>query len=134
MSASGRANHYRVTEPAAYCLFPRQSIILFSLLQTENQQNHGITGENGVHHRWGIGPRPGNSEEFRQGRRQGVLYDLNAEALEAAAGEFGESAAWHAGDVADEDAVKAAIAKAQQAFGTIHVNVNSAGMEVLPGP
>ena len=36
------------------------------------------------------------------------LYDLNAEALEAAAAEFGESAAWHAGDVADEDAVKAA--------------------------
>ncbi|MEC7188621.1 MAG: SDR family NAD(P)-dependent oxidoreductase [Pseudomonadota bacterium] len=56
------------------------------------------------------------------------LYDLNAEALEAVAGEFGESAAWHAGDVADEDAVKAAIAKAQQAFGTIHVNVNSAGI------
>ena len=41
------------------------------------------------------------------------------EALEAAASEFGESAAWHAGDVADEDAVKAAIAKTQQAFGTI---------------
>ena len=56
------------------------------------------------------------------------LYDLNAEALEAAAGELGESVAWHAGDVADEDAVKAAIAKAQQVFGTVHVNVNSAGI------
>ena len=56
------------------------------------------------------------------------LYDLNAEALEAAAGELGESVAWHAGDVADEDAVKAAIAKAQQVFRTVHVNVNSAGI------
>jgi NAD(P)-dependent dehydrogenase (short-subunit alcohol dehydrogenase family) len=56
------------------------------------------------------------------------LYDLNEDALAQAAGQFGESAAWHAGDVADETAVKAAIAKALGVFGTIHVNVNSAGI------
>ncbi len=56
------------------------------------------------------------------------LYDLNEDALAQAAEQFGESAAWHAGDVADEAAVKAAIAKAQGAFGTIHINVNSAGI------
>lgn len=56
------------------------------------------------------------------------LYDLNAEALEQAAAEFGENAQWQAGDVADEVAVKAAIEKAKASFGTVHVNVNSAGI------
>jgi NAD(P)-dependent dehydrogenase (short-subunit alcohol dehydrogenase family) len=57
-----------------------------------------------------------------------LLYDLNSEALEQAAGEFGGKAAWHAGDVVDEAAVKDAIAKARSRFGAIHVNVNSAGI------
>ncbi|HIN90702.1 MAG TPA: SDR family NAD(P)-dependent oxidoreductase, partial [Porticoccaceae bacterium] len=45
----------------------------------------------------------------------------------AAAG-LGEQAAWHAGDVADEVAVAAAIAAAKNKFGSIHINVNSAGI------
>ena len=57
-----------------------------------------------------------------------MLYDLNAEALEAVAASLGEQAAWHAGDVADEVAVAAAIAAAKTKFGTIHINVNSAGI------
>ena len=57
-----------------------------------------------------------------------MLYDLNAEALEAAAAGLGEQTAWHAGDVADEVAVAAAIAATKTKFGTIHINVNSAGI------
>ncbi len=56
------------------------------------------------------------------------LYDLNAEALEQAAAELGDHAAWHAGDVAVAEAVGEAIARAKEAFGTIHINVNSAGI------
>ncbi|NKB33571.1 MAG: SDR family NAD(P)-dependent oxidoreductase [Pseudomonadales bacterium] len=56
------------------------------------------------------------------------LYDLNADSLEQAAAEFGDSAGWQAGDVADEEAVKQAITAATEAFGTIHINVNSAGI------
>ena len=56
------------------------------------------------------------------------LYDLNSEALELAVAELGQKAAWHAGDVADENAVKQAIEKAKKEFGTIHINVNSAGI------
>ena len=57
-----------------------------------------------------------------------MLYDLNAEALEAVAASLGEQAAWHAGDVADEVAVAAAIAATKTKFGSIHINVNSAGI------
>ena len=57
-----------------------------------------------------------------------MLYDLNVEALEAAAASLGEQAAWHAGDVADEVAVAAAIAATKTKFGSIHINVNSAGI------
>ena len=56
------------------------------------------------------------------------LYDLNAEALAASASEFGDNAKWQAGDVADEAAVKSAVASAIDHFGTIHINVNSAGI------
>ena len=57
-----------------------------------------------------------------------MLYDLRADALAAAAAELGPQAAWHAGDVADEVGVSEAIAIAKEKFGTIHVNVNSAGI------
>ena len=57
-----------------------------------------------------------------------MLYDLNAELLEEVAAELGEPASWHAGDVADEQSVAAAIASAKAKFGTIHINVNSAGI------
>ena len=56
------------------------------------------------------------------------LFDLNADALRQVAAQLGENVAWHAGDVADEAAVSEAIAKAKAAFGTIHINVNSAGI------
>ena len=56
------------------------------------------------------------------------LFDLNADALEQAAAELGPAADWYGGDVADEVAVAAALEKAKASFGTIHVNVNSAGI------
>ena len=56
------------------------------------------------------------------------LFDLNAENAESAASPFGENATFATGDVADEDAVKAAIEKTMDSFGTIHVNLNSAGI------
>lgn len=57
-----------------------------------------------------------------------MLYDLNADALREAATELGEAAIWHAGDVADEIGVKSAITSAVEAFGALHINVNSAGI------
>lgn len=57
-----------------------------------------------------------------------MLYDLNEEMLKQAAAEFGESAIFHAGDVADESAVAAALVKTKEKFGTVHINVNSAGI------
>lgn len=57
-----------------------------------------------------------------------TLFDLNAGQLEKVAAELGDNVAWHAGDVADEAAVAAAIAIAKERFGTIHINVNSAGI------
>lgn len=57
-----------------------------------------------------------------------MLYDLNGELLKRAAAELGAQAAWYAGDVADEVGVAEAIAAAKSKFGTIHINVNSAGI------
>ncbi len=57
-----------------------------------------------------------------------LLFDLNASELETQCARLGEQAIWHAGDVADPEAVAAGIAKAREKFGTIHVNVNSAGI------
>ena len=57
-----------------------------------------------------------------------MLFDLNEKMLEKAALELGENAIFHAGDVADEIAVAAAIVKTKEKFGTVHINVNSAGI------
>jgi len=57
-----------------------------------------------------------------------MLYDLRADALEAAAASLGPNVAWHAGDVADEVGVSEAIGIAKEKFGTIHINVNAAGI------
>ncbi len=57
-----------------------------------------------------------------------MLYDLNAELLEKTASELGEQASWYTGDVADESSVASAIVKTKEEFGTIHINVNSAGI------
>jgi 3-hydroxyacyl-CoA dehydrogenase/3-hydroxy-2-methylbutyryl-CoA dehydrogenase len=57
-----------------------------------------------------------------------LLYDLNAELLERVAAELGSSASWQVGDVTDESAVAEAITQAQSRFGTLHINVNCAGI------
>ena len=56
------------------------------------------------------------------------LFDLNEKALEIAAIELGDKVRWYAGDVSEEAAVKEAIERSKEAFGTIHINVNSAGI------
>lgn len=68
------------------------------------------------------------AKNFVAAGAQVMLYDLNADSLQQAAAELGEAAAWFAGDVADEAAVAEAIAATQEKFGTIHINVNSAGI------
>ena len=56
------------------------------------------------------------------------LYDMNEESLELAAKEFGSKASCFRGDVADEASVKEAIKETISSFGSIHINVNSAGI------
>ena len=129
MSAPERGNNYSVIDQAANCLFLRQSIILFlTFLHRESTGIMELQGKTAFITGGASGLGLATAKNFVKAGARVFLYDLNAEALEAAAGELGESVAWHAGDVADEDAVKAAIAKAQQVFGTVHVNVNSAGI------
>lgn len=57
-----------------------------------------------------------------------MVFDLNEDNAEKAAAELGDNASFAAGDVADEDAVKAAIGKTVDTFGTIHIDVNCAGI------
>lgn len=57
-----------------------------------------------------------------------MLFDLNEENARKAAADLGDHATFASGDVASETAVKAAIAKCVDKFGTIHVNVNCAGI------
>ena len=129
MSAPERGNNYSVIDQAANCLFLRQSIILFlSFLYRESTRIMELQGKTAFITGGASGLGLATAKNFVKAGARVFLYDLNAEALEAAAGELGESVAWHAGDVADEDAVKAAITEAQQVFGTVHVNVNSAGI------
>ena len=129
MSGPERGNNYSVIDQAANCLFLRQSIILFlTFLHRESTGIMELQGKTAFITGGASGLGLATAKNFVKAGARVFLYDLNAEALEAAAGELGESVAWHAGDVADEDAVKAAIAKAQQVFGTVHVNVNSAGI------
>ena len=129
MSGPERGNNYSVIDQAANCLFLRQSIILFlTFLHKESTGIMELQGKTAFITGGASGLGLATAKNFVKAGARVFLYDLNAEALEAAAGELGESVAWHAGDVADEDAVKAAIAKAQQVFGTVHVNVNSAGI------
>ncbi len=56
------------------------------------------------------------------------VFDLNEENAEKAAKELGANATFAAGDVADEEAVQAAVQKTVDTFGALHVNVNSAGI------
>ena len=57
-----------------------------------------------------------------------MVFDLNEENARKAAEDLGENASWAAGDVADEEAVKAAIQKTVDTLGGLHINVNSAGI------
>ena len=57
-----------------------------------------------------------------------MLFDLNQQALDAAVAELGEKAISHAGDVSAQVAVAEAVARTKEKFGTIHINVNSAGI------
>ncbi len=57
-----------------------------------------------------------------------MLFDRNEEALNAARAELGDAAAIFAGDVTDEASVQAAVNATVDQFGTLHVNVNSAGI------
>ena len=68
------------------------------------------------------------AENFIAAGARVMVYDLNEETAQQAAEELGDNASWAAGDVADEDAVKAAIGKTVDAFDTIHININSAGI------
>ena len=68
------------------------------------------------------------AENFIKAGANVMVFDLNAENAEKAASELGDRAAWAAGDVADEASVKDAIKKATDTFGSLHVNINSAGI------
>jgi NAD(P)-dependent dehydrogenase (short-subunit alcohol dehydrogenase family) len=68
------------------------------------------------------------AENFISAGAKVMVFDLNEENAEKAADELGENATWAAGDVADEEAVLAAIKKTTDTFGTVHVNINSAGI------
>lgn len=57
-----------------------------------------------------------------------MLFDRNEEALQAAQAELGEASATFAGDVTDEASVQSAVNEAVNTFGTIHINLNSAGI------
>ncbi|MBD3647174.1 MAG: SDR family NAD(P)-dependent oxidoreductase [Pseudomonadales bacterium] len=68
------------------------------------------------------------AENFIKAGARVMLFDLNEENVKKTAEELGENATFAAGDVADESAVQAAIDKAVDKFGTIHINLNSAGI------
>ena len=68
------------------------------------------------------------AENFISAGARVMLFDLNDEKAQQTASELGDQANWAAGDVADEEAVKSAIAKTLATFGSIHINVNSAGI------
>ena len=68
------------------------------------------------------------AENFIKAGAKVMIFDLNAETAEQAAAELGANASFAAGDVADEDAVRAAVQKTVETFGGLHINVNSAGI------
>ncbi|MBV9929210.1 MAG: SDR family oxidoreductase [Acidobacteria bacterium] len=60
-----------------------------------------------------------------------LLCDINAKALDAAAGELGERAIGRVTDVSDESQVEAAMRAAREAFGSLDVVVNCAGFGAI---
>ena len=68
------------------------------------------------------------AENFINAGANVMVFDLNAKAAKKAAAELGDKATWAAGDVADEASVKKAVAGTREAFGDLHININSAGI------
>jgi NAD(P)-dependent dehydrogenase (short-subunit alcohol dehydrogenase family) len=68
------------------------------------------------------------AENFIAAGAKVMIFDLNEENAEKTATELGDSATFAAGDVADEDAVSAAIDKTLSQHGALHININSAGI------
>ncbi len=68
------------------------------------------------------------AEHFVASGAKVIIFDLNEASARATAEALGPNAVWAAGDVADETSVQAAIDKGVAAFGTIHINLNSAGI------
>ena len=60
-----------------------------------------------------------------------LLCDLNAKALEAAAGELGDRAIGRVTDVSDESQVEGAMRAAREAFGSLDIVVNCAGFGAI---
>jgi len=59
---------------------------------------------------------------------QVLMFDLDSQRVQKEAEALGEHAEWASGDVSDEIQVQAAIDKAIERFGAIHININSAGV------
>ena len=57
-----------------------------------------------------------------------MMFDLDAEKVQAQASMLGNQAIWASGDVSDEQQVQAAIDKTLLQFGALHININSAGI------
>ncbi len=68
------------------------------------------------------------AENFINAGAKVLLFDLNEENAQQTAAALGENATFASGDVADEEAVRAAVRKAVDTFGGLHINVNCAGI------
>ena len=68
------------------------------------------------------------AENFIAAGANVMIFDLNEENAEKAASELGDNATFAAGDVANADAVGAAIDKTLSQYGALHININSAGI------
>ncbi len=68
------------------------------------------------------------AENFIAAGAKVMVFDLNEENAEKAASELGENASFASGDVADEEAVSAAVQKTLDSFGALHININCAGI------
>lgn len=68
------------------------------------------------------------AENFIAAGANVMIFDLNEENAEKTASELGDNATFAAGDVANADAVSAAIDKTLSQYGALHININSAGI------
>lgn len=76
----------------------------------------------------GSGMGRGTCEEFVKAGANVLMLDLNEEAVREACEPLGEQAIYAAVDVANEEQVSAAIQKAMDTFGALHICVNCAGV------